>query len=97
MSAKVTIGGSVIVYAVLADATDACDAVDEVVVAAADWRAATDLLRTRGYRRVPRRPARSDRIDASALDVAFAAPGTVFRRRVGTGGPWRAAAGPATT
>ncbi len=97
MSAKVTIGGSVVVHAVLADATDACDAVDEVVVAAADRRAATDLPRAHGYRKVPRRPARSGRIDASALDVAFAAPGAVFRRRVGTGGPWRGPAPPAGT
>ncbi|GAA3918838.1 hypothetical protein GCM10022244_30030 [Streptomyces gulbargensis] len=54
MSAQAT----VIAYAVLADASNACDAVDEVV-AADSWKAATGLMRACGYRKVPQRPART--------------------------------------
>lgn len=94
MSAKVTIADRVIAHAVLVDASNACDAVDEVVVAADSWRTATDLMRARGYRKVPKRPARTT-IDRAALDVAFAAPGTVFRKRFGTNAPWTPAPGDA--
>ncbi|MEU5216571.1 hypothetical protein AB0G79_10280 [Streptomyces sp. NPDC020807] len=87
MSAEVTIADVVIAYAVLVGANDACDAVDEVVVAAPSWRAATDLMRASGYRRVPRRPARTT-IERGAVEVAFATPGTVFRRRIGGAAPW---------
>ncbi|MFJ7990553.1 hypothetical protein [Streptomyces sp. NPDC096351] len=87
MSAKVTIKDVVIAYAVLVDESNDCDALDEVVVAADSWRSATDLMRARGYRKVPRRPARST-IDDGAVEVAFATPGTLFRRRFGSSAPW---------
>ncbi|MEV4918779.1 hypothetical protein AB0K47_18420 [Streptomyces tirandamycinicus] len=86
-SAKATVGGTVVAYAVLADASNACDAVDEVVVAADSWASAIDLVRALGYRKVPRRPAR-DTVDGDAVEAAFAMPGTVFRRRFGSGAPW---------
>ncbi|MEU2118168.1 hypothetical protein ABZ567_21600 [Streptomyces sp. NPDC016459] len=87
MSAKTTIKDTVIAYAVLADASNACDAVDEVVVAADSWKSATDLIRACGYRKVPKRPARNT-IDHTAVEAAFATPGTVFRKRFGSDAPW---------
>ncbi|CAM5351241.1 MULTISPECIES: hypothetical protein [Streptomyces] len=44
-SAQMKITDSMIAYAVSADASNTCDAVDEVVVAADRWRTATDLMR----------------------------------------------------
>ncbi|MET9778528.1 hypothetical protein ABZ023_30490 [Streptomyces sp. NPDC006367] len=87
MTAKARVAGLVVVYAALVDATNACDALDETVVAADDWATATDLLRALGYRRVPRR-AMSGKIPAEALAAALAAPGTVFRRRFMADEPW---------
>ncbi|MFD5771415.1 hypothetical protein ACFWIN_37080 [Streptomyces sp. NPDC127049] len=87
MSAKATIKDVVIAYAVLVDESNDCDALDEVVVAADSWRSATDLMRACGYRKVPRRPARNA-IDDDVVEVAFARPGTVFRRRFGSSAPW---------
>ncbi|WP_254406277.1 hypothetical protein [Streptomyces sp. AC627_RSS907] len=87
MSAKVTIKDTVVACAVLADASNACDAVDEVVVAADSWKSAVGLIRACGYRKVPRRPARTA-VDRDAVDVAFATPGTVFRKRFGSAAPW---------
>ncbi|MEU8648624.1 hypothetical protein [Streptomyces sp. NPDC048737] len=87
MSAKVTIEDTVIAYAVLADASNACDAVDEVVVATDSWKSAVDLIRACGYRKVPKRPARNS-VDRGAMEVAFAMPGTVFRKRFGSEAPW---------
>ncbi|MFF4173343.1 hypothetical protein [Streptomyces sp. NPDC001744] len=87
MSAGTTIGDTVIAYAVLADASNDCDAVDEVVVAADSWKSATDLMRACGYRKVPRRPAR-DTVDHGAAEAAFAMPGVVLRKRFGSDAPW---------
>ncbi|MGC2998531.1 hypothetical protein ACPF8X_09145 [Streptomyces sp. G35A] len=87
MSAKTTIKDLVIAYAVLADASNACDAVDEVVVASDSWKSAIELIRACGYRKVPKRPAHST-IDQDAVEAAFAMPGTVFRKRFGSAAPW---------
>jgi hypothetical protein len=87
MTARARVAGLVVVYAALVDASNACDALDEVVVAADDWATATDLLRARGYRKVPRR-ARTGKIPEEALAVALADPGTVFRKRFMADEPW---------
>ncbi|WP_338783597.1 hypothetical protein [Streptomyces sp. DG1A-41] len=87
MSAKVTVTDMVVAYAVLADASNACDAVDEVVVAADSWKAAIDLMRACGYRKVPKHPARNN-VDRDAVEVAYATSGKVFRRRFGSKAPW---------
>ncbi|GAA2985557.1 hypothetical protein Sfulv_17740 [Streptomyces fulvorobeus] len=80
MSARARVAGSVIAYAVLADESNACDALDEVVVASDSWASATTLMRACGYRKVPRRTESRD-VPHEALEVAFATPGTVFRKR----------------
>ncbi|MEU2915970.1 hypothetical protein ACFYM3_35225 [Streptomyces massasporeus] len=87
MSAKTKIKDLVVAYAVLADASNACDAVDEVVAAADSWKSAMELIRVCGYRKIPVRPARST-IDDDAVGAAFAMPGTVFRKRFGSEAPW---------
>ncbi|KOT40583.1 hypothetical protein ADK41_12730 [Streptomyces caelestis] len=86
-SVKVTVMNLVVAYAVLVDASNDCDAVDEVVVAADSWKSAIELMRGCGYRKVPRRPARRT-VDDDAAEAAFASPGTVFRKRFGSDAPW---------
>ncbi|MET8572096.1 hypothetical protein [Streptomyces sp. NPDC004783] len=87
MTAKARVAGLVIAYAALVDATNACDALDEVVVAAGSWASATDLLRACGYLKVPRQ-AMSKKIPAEAIEAALTSPGTVFRKRFMTDTPW---------
>jgi hypothetical protein len=91
MTARARAAGLVVAYTALADATDACDALDEVVVAADSWASARELIRACGYRKVPRR-AEGHRFPAGALEAALGAPGTVLRRRFGTGAAWTPAA-----
>lgn len=92
MTARTRVGGLVIAYAVLVDASNACDAVDEVAVAAESWTSAAGLLRACGYRKVPRR-AVGDRVPDGAVEAAFARPGTVFRKRFMADTPWTPATG----
>ncbi|GAA2468532.1 hypothetical protein [Streptomyces macrosporus] len=87
MTATVRAAGLVVAYAVLVDASNACDALDEVVVAADSWGTATDLIRVCGYRKVPRR-ATSGKVPTEALEAALAAPGTVLRKRFMADTPW---------
>ncbi|MFF9021606.1 hypothetical protein [Streptomyces eurythermus] len=87
MAARVRVAGLVVAYTALADGTDACDAVDEVVVAADDWAGVKNLLRSCGYLGVPAR-ATSSRIPADAVGAALSEPGTVFRRRFRADTPW---------
>ncbi|MEU9671503.1 hypothetical protein ACH419_43190 [Streptomyces bobili] len=87
MTAKARVADLVIAYAVLVDATNACDALDEVVVASGSWAATRDLLRTCGYLRVPRRAMRN-KIPAEAVEAALTNPGTVFRKRFRADTPW---------
>ncbi|WP_237409524.1 hypothetical protein [Streptomyces sp. M2CJ-2] len=91
MTAKARVADLVIAYATLVDATNACDALDEVVVAADSWASATDLLRACGYLKVPRR-AMSKKIPAEAVEAALTNPGTVFRKRFMADTPWTPAA-----
>ncbi|MFD3535933.1 hypothetical protein [Streptomyces sp. NPDC058664] len=92
MTAKTRVADLVIAYAALVDASNACDALDEVVVAADSWASATDLLRACGYRKVPRR-AMSNKIPEQAVAAALTSPGTVFRKRFMADTPWTPAAG----
>ncbi|MFJ8544401.1 hypothetical protein ACIRFH_20675 [Streptomyces sp. NPDC093586] len=87
MTAKERVAGLVVAYAALVDASNACDALDEVVVAADSWTSATDLLRSCGYRKVPRR-AMNDKVPAEAVAAALTSPGTVFRKRFTADTPW---------
>ncbi|MCL3992840.1 hypothetical protein [Streptomyces lavenduligriseus] len=87
MAARVRVEGLVVAYTALADATNACDAVDEVVVAADDWAGAKSLLRSCGYLGIPTR-ATSGRIPADAVGAALSDPGTVFRRHFRAVTPW---------
>ncbi|MCP3818696.1 hypothetical protein NLX86_11380 [Streptomyces sp. A3M-1-3] len=87
MSARTRVADRVIAYAVLADESNACDALDEVVVASDSWASATGLMQACGYRKVPRRTD-SSKVPREALDVAFATPGTVFRKRFMADSPW---------
>ncbi|MEV5729072.1 MULTISPECIES: hypothetical protein [Streptomyces] len=91
MTARTRVAGLVVAYAPLVDATNACDALDEVVVAADSWATATDLIRACGYRKVPRR-AMSGKVPAEAVEVALTDPGTVFRKRCMSEAPWTPAA-----
>ncbi|MFF5638128.1 hypothetical protein [Streptomyces sp. NPDC012825] len=91
MDARARVAGLVVAYAVLVDATNACDAVDEVVVAADSWVSAKELLRARGYRKVPKR-AMGNRIPQEAVAAALTDPGTVFRKRFMADTPWTPAA-----
>jgi hypothetical protein len=91
MTARARVADLVVAYAVLVDATNACDALDEVVVAADTWASAADLIRACGYLKVPRR-ATSGGIAAEAVEAALAAPGTVFRKRFMSDTPWAPAA-----
>jgi hypothetical protein len=91
MTAKARVADLVIAYAALVDATNACDALDEVVVAADSWASATDLLRACGYLKVPRR-AMGNKIPAEAVEAALTKPGTVFRKRFKADTPWAPAA-----
>jgi hypothetical protein len=91
MTAKARVADLVIAYAALVDATNACDALDEVVVAADSWASATDLIRACDYLKVPRR-AMNNRIPADAVEAALSDPGTVLRRRFGADTPWAPAA-----
>ncbi|MGW7134333.1 hypothetical protein ACWGIA_39170 [Streptomyces bobili] len=87
MTAKARVADLVIAYAVLVDASNACDALDEVVVAAGSWAAARELLRACGYLRVPRR-AMSNKIPAEAVEAALTNPGMVLRKRFRADTPW---------
>ncbi len=87
MSAGERVAGYLIAYAVLVDASNDCDALDEVVVASESWAAAAELMRTLGYRKVPGRPSRTT-VPSEALHVAFSTPGAVFRKRFMSNSPW---------
>ncbi|MFM9709112.1 hypothetical protein [Streptomyces galilaeus] len=91
MTAKARGADLVIAYVILVDATNACDALDEVVVASGSWAAARDLLRACGYLRVPRR-AMSNKIPAEAVEAALNHPGMVFRKRFRADTLWTPAA-----
>ncbi|MFI0990250.1 hypothetical protein [Streptomyces exfoliatus] len=91
MTAKTRVADLVIAYAALVDASNACDALDEVVVAADSWASATDLMRACGYLKVPRRTM-STKVPAQAVAAALTSPGTVFRKRFMADTPWTPAA-----
>ncbi|MGY1456715.1 hypothetical protein [Streptomyces sp. SS8] len=91
MTAGARVADLAVAYAVLVDATNACDALDEVVVAADTWASAVDLVRACGYLKVPRR-ATSGAISAEAVEAALTAPGTVLRKRFMSDMPWAPAA-----
>ncbi|MFD3531679.1 hypothetical protein [Streptomyces sp. NPDC058664] len=87
MTAKARVADLVVAYAVLPDATNACDALGEVVVAADSWVSAKKLLRAHGYLKVSKRAVNS-RISQEAVAAALTDPGTVFRKRFMTDTPW---------
>ncbi|WP_435972308.1 hypothetical protein [Streptomyces sp. Qhu_M48] len=90
MAARSRVGGLVVAYAALVDASNACDALDEVVVAADSWASAADLFRACGYRKVPRR-VMYGRVPGAAVAAALTSPGTVFRKRFMADTPWTGA------
>lgn len=87
MAAKARVADLAIAYAALVDESNACDALDEVVVASDSWSSATDLMRARGCRKVPKR-ATSSKVPPEAVEAALTTPGTVFWKRFMADSPW---------
>ncbi|MEU6485565.1 hypothetical protein [Streptomyces sp. NPDC046887] len=83
---RVGSGGPVIGYAALAAPGNACEALDEVAVAAKTWSAAKELIRAHGYRRLPTRPTGT--VPPEAIKAALSAPGTVLRKPFMAKTPW---------
>jgi oligoribonuclease NrnB/cAMP/cGMP phosphodiesterase (DHH superfamily) len=87
MSGAERAAGLVVAYAVLVDETNACDALDEVVMATDSWKTAADTMRRLRYRSVPKRPAQRT-VPADARDAAPAKPGVLLRKRMMSPEPW---------